>query len=81
MREQPRGGGEDGSGLFETLVKAVGGVEHGGGLDDVRRVVEHVRAAEARRRRGGSPPVLPEGFDELWDAVWEAYARDGGHHG
>ncbi|GAA2771367.1 phospholipase D family protein [Mycolicibacterium pallens] len=70
--------GEDGSGLFETLVKAVG-VEHGG-LDDVRRVVEHVRAAEARRP-SGSPPVLPEGFDELWDAVWEAYARDGGHHG
>ncbi|WP_396925851.1 phospholipase D family protein [Mycolicibacterium sp.] len=70
--------GEDGSGLFETLVKAVG-VEHGG-LEDVKRIVEHVRAAEAKRPVD-SPPVLPEGFDKLWDAVWEAYARDGGHDG
>ena len=63
--------GEDGSGLFEILVRAIG-VEHGG-LDDVKRIVEHVRATEARRPAGSSR-VLPEGFDELWDAVWAAYA-------
>ncbi len=42
---------EDGNGLFETLVRAIG-VEHGG-LADVRRIVEHVRAAEDRRTDGG----------------------------
>ncbi|MGV0731532.1 phospholipase D family protein [Mycolicibacter sinensis] len=64
---------EDGSGLFETLVRAIG-VEHDG-LADVRRIIEHVKAAEARRP-DGAPPVLPDGFDELWDAVWTAYAAD-----
>ncbi|MGV9802008.1 phospholipase D family protein [Mycobacterium sp. NPDC003449] len=62
---------EDGSGLFETLVRAIG-VEHGG-LADVRRIVEHVREAEKRRSDGG-PSVLPGGFDELWEAVWDAYS-------
>lgn len=62
---------EDGSGLFETLVRAIG-VEHGG-LADVRRIVEHVRAAEKRRSDGG-PSVLPDGFNELWEAVWDAYS-------
>lgn len=67
--------GEDGSGLFETLVRAIG-VEHGG-LDDVKRIVEHVRAAEARRP-AGTDPVLPPGFDALWDAVWTAYRGEAG---
>lgn len=62
---------EDGSGLFEILVKAVG-AKHGG-LDDVRRIVEHVKLAENHRSQG-SPSVLPEGFDELWEAVWAAYS-------
>lgn len=61
---------EDGSGLFEVLVKAIG-VEHRG-LDDVERIVTHVRAADGRRA-AGAQPVLPEGFDELWYAVWTAY--------
>lgn len=65
-----RGWAEEGSGLFETLVRAIG-VEHGG-LADVRRIIGHVKAAEARRPPG-SPPVLPDGFDELWDVVWAAY--------
>ena len=65
------GWAEDGSGLFETLVRAIG-VEHGG-LADVRRIVEHVRAAEKRRPSGG-PSVLPDGFDELWESVWDAYS-------
>ena len=43
------GWAEDGSGLFETLVRAIG-VEHGG-LADVRRIIEHVRAADHRRPR------------------------------
>jgi hypothetical protein len=64
---------EDGGGLFETLVRAIG-VEHGG-LADVRRIVEHVRSAESRRP-DGAPSVLPEGFDELWESVWAAYAED-----
>jgi len=67
------GWAEDGSGLFETLVRAIG-VEHGG-LADVRRIIEHVRAAE-RRRPEGTPPVLPDGFDELWESVWSAYSTD-----
>lgn len=66
------GWAEDGSGLFETLVRAVG-VEHGG-LGDVQKIVEHVRAAE-KRRGPGAPSVLPDGFDELWEAVWAASGR------
>ena len=65
------GWAEDGSGLFETLVRAIG-VEHGG-LADVRRIIEHVRAAENRRPEG-APTVLPDGFDELWESVWAAYS-------
>ena len=65
------GWAEDGSGLFETLVRAIG-VEHGG-LADVRRIIEHVRAAESRRPEG-APSVLPDGFDELWESVWAAYS-------
>ena len=67
------GWAEDGSGLFETLVRAIG-VEHGG-LADVRRIVEHVRSAEGRRP-DGAPSILPEGFDKLWESVWAAYAED-----
>ncbi|QFS89937.1 hypothetical protein FIV07_04210 [Mycobacterium sp. THAF192] len=70
--------GGDGSGLFETLVRAIG-VEHGG-LDDVKRIVDHVRAAE-NRRPAGTEPVLPARFDELWDVVWAAYRGDGNHDG
>lgn len=61
---------EDGSGLFETLVRAVG-AEHGG-LADVRRIIEHVRAADSRRSPG-TKSVLPDGFDELWEQVWAAH--------
>jgi hypothetical protein len=62
--------GEDGSGLFETLVKAIG-VEHDG-LADVRRIVEHLQKADSDRP-DDAPSVLPEGFDELWKSVWTAY--------
>jgi hypothetical protein len=65
------GWSEDGSGLFETLVKAIG-VEHGG-LADVKRIIEYVRDADGRRP-ASSPAVLPEGFDELWESVWAAYS-------
>ncbi|AEV71525.1 hypothetical protein MycrhN_0895 [Mycolicibacterium rhodesiae NBB3] len=65
------GWAEDGSGLFETLVRAVG-AEHGG-LADVRRIIEHVKAAD-RRRSPDAPSVLPDGFDELWEQVWAAHA-------
>ena len=69
------GWAEDGSGLFETLVRAIG-VEHGG-LADVRRIVDHVRLAESRRLNGANS-ILPEGFDELWDSVWAAYTEYSG---
>lgn len=65
------GWAEDGSGLFETLVKAIG-VEHDG-LADVRRIVEHLQEAD-RERPNGAPSVLPDGFDELWKSVWAAYS-------
>lgn len=65
-----RGWAEDGSGLFETLVKAIG-VEHDG-LADVRQIVEHLQEAD-RGRPDGAPTVLPQGFDELWESVWTAY--------
>jgi len=65
------GWSEDGSGLFETLVKAIG-VEHDG-LADVRRIVEHLREADSGRP-DGAPSVLPDGFDELWESVWAAYS-------
>ena len=64
------GWAEDGSGLFETLVRAIG-VEHGG-LADVRRIIEYVRDADGRRPEG-APSVLPDGFDDLWESVWTAY--------
>lgn len=64
---------EDGSGLFETLVRAIG-AQHGA-LADVQRIVEHVRKAD-RRRAADSPSVLPDGFDELWKSVWAAYTDD-----
>jgi hypothetical protein len=69
---------EDGSGLLETLVKAIG-VEHDG-LAEVRRIVEHLRAAERSRPEGGAPSVLPEGFDELWESVWTAYTTKQREH-
>ncbi len=65
------GWAEDGSGLFETLVRAVG-AEHGG-LADVRRIIEHVRTAD-RHRSPDAPSVLPDGFDELWEQVWAAHS-------
>lgn len=65
------GWAEDGSGLFETLVRAIG-VEHGG-LADVRRIIEYVKAADDRRP-ADVPSVLPDGFDELWGSVWAAYS-------
>ncbi|MFL0243219.1 phospholipase D family protein [Mycobacterium sp. SMC-17] len=64
---------EDGGGLFETLVRAIG-AEHDG-LSDVQKIVAHVRAAE-QRRPPGTPSVLPDGFDELWEAVWVASGRE-----
>ncbi len=68
------GWAEDGSGLFETLVRAIG-AEHDG-LSDVQTIVQHVRAAELRRPPD-TPSVLPDGFDELWEAVWLASGRAG----
>lgn len=67
------GWAEDGSGLFETLVRAIGA--HHGALSDVQRIVEHIRRNDLHRPTG-APSVLPEGFDELWASVWAAYTAD-----
>ncbi len=62
------GGGvaDDGSGLMELLVRAVG-AEHGG-VQDVERVLRQLSPAE----RAGA---LPAGFDELWQQITAADAR------
>lgn len=69
------GWAEDGSGLFETLVKAIG-AKHGA-LADVQRIIEHVKKADAYRPTG-APSVLPDDFDELWRSVWDAYTHISG---
>lgn len=60
-------GTADGSGLFESLVRAVG-ARHPG-LADVRRIVEALQSS------GDGGDVMPEGFTELWSAVWAAHER------
>ncbi|AWT52250.1 hypothetical protein [Mycolicibacterium smegmatis] len=67
------GWAEDGSGLFETLVRAIGA--HHGALSDVQRIVDHIRRNDLHRP-AHAPSVLPEGFDELWASVWAAYTAD-----
>lgn len=59
-------GGDLGAGLFESLIRSVG--VRGAGLADVDRVVKYLRGR-------GDTSVLPEGFDELWAAVWDAQRR------
>ncbi|WP_395245525.1 hypothetical protein ACGGZK_06850 [Agromyces sp. MMS24-K17] len=63
-------GAEDGSGLFETLVRAAGSTN--GGLADVKRIVDRLRKAGAPVGDDGIP-IVPDGFDELWAAVWSAH--------
>ncbi|MGA1828248.1 phospholipase D family protein [Microbacterium sp.] len=53
-----------GTGLFEALVRAVGEGHHG--LADARRIIDYLRANDEQA-------VLPEGFDQLWSAVWSAH--------
>lgn len=53
-----------GTGLFESLVRAVG--EGHRGLSDARRIIDYLREHDE-----GS--VLPDGFDELWAEVWSAH--------
>ena len=59
-------GAADGSGLFESLVRAVGARHQG--LGDVQRIVHYLQTS-------GDDQVLPEGFSELWEAVWTAHQR------
>ncbi|MDN3495205.1 phospholipase D family protein [Planococcus sp. APC 4015] len=60
-------GGDEGAGLFESLVRAVGSGH--GGLADVRRIVDYLLTTDD----GGT--VLPAGFAELWAAVWAAHEQ------
>ncbi|GAA3881556.1 phospholipase D family protein [Tessaracoccus defluvii] len=59
----PGGSPLDATGLFEPLVQAVAG-DHAG-LADVDRLVRYLR--DSKR------DVLPEGFDALWAALWQAH--------
>jgi hypothetical protein len=51
-------------GVFEALTRAL--VASPSALDDLGRLVDRLRTTEAGQR------TLPEGFDELWEAVSEA---------
>ena len=53
-----------GTGLFEALVRAVGDGHHG--LADARRIIDYLRDNDEQA-------VLPDGFDQLWSAVWSAH--------
>lgn len=59
--------GGEGTGLFESLVRAVGAGHQG--LSDVRRIVDYLTTVEE------GPDVLPDGFADLWSAVWEAHVK------
>jgi hypothetical protein len=53
--------------LFESMVKALH--RNRSQLDEIARLVEDLRKAE------DGPALLPEGFDEIWDPIWEARKR------
>jgi hypothetical protein len=55
---------ETASGLFEALVRAVG--TEASGLGEVRRLVDFLAA------NGEGTALFPDGFVELWEAVWAA---------
>lgn len=57
--------GTEGTGLFESLVRAVGSGHSG--LADVRRIVDYLSDSVE------GPNVLPDGFADLWGAVWAAH--------
>lgn len=63
-------GGDDGVGLFETLVRAVG-ANHGG-LADAKRIIDQLTRSGTTVGDDGQA-ILPEGFDELWSVVWPAH--------
>lgn len=68
------GADADGSGLFEALMRAVG--PDRAGLEDVQRIIEYIS------RQPDSRSVLPEGFEALWAAIWDAQqAITEGRHG
>jgi hypothetical protein len=50
--------------LFEALMRAVG--KGRTGLRDVQRIIDYMR------RQDDTGTVLPDGFDVLWDSIWEA---------
>lgn len=60
-------GGAEGAGLFESLVRAVGAGHQG--LADVRRIVDYLLTTD------DGAGVLPDGFADLWSAVWETHVR------
>ncbi|WP_111721198.1 phospholipase D family protein [Homoserinimonas sp. OAct 916] len=60
----------DGSGVFESLVHAL--AKNPRGLDDLAKLIERMRAQE------GTATVLPHGFDEVWEPIWQARVAQSG---
>lgn len=54
----------DGAGLFEALVRAVGDGHRG--LADARRIIDFLRSHDEQA-------ILPDGFEDLWEQVWQAH--------
>ncbi|MCB1273308.1 MAG: phospholipase D family protein [Leucobacter sp.] len=59
------GVGSGGSGLFEALMRAVSSGHEG--LAEAKRIIDFVQA------QGDERAVLPSGFKDLWEQVWQAH--------
>src|SRR5262249_24548574 len=62
--KQPFRTGWQGFALFESLLRALD--QNPEKLDQVARLVDDLRGA------AGTEPLLPEGFDEVWQPIWVA---------
>ncbi|WP_224760672.1 phospholipase D family protein [Salinibacterium sp. ZJ450] len=54
----------DGAGIFESLVRSL--AVNPGGLDDLARLIDRLRDAPA------AVSVLPDGFEQVWNPIWQA---------
>ena len=73
-------------GLFEALVRTL--AEDTGKLRSVKRLVDDLHRADAVVARNveidGAPdtdrePIVPRGFDEVWEPIWQAAVELGVH--
>lgn len=61
--------------LFEPLVRAIG--RDTAELAQIADLVRDLREIDASRE-DSAEPLLPEGLDDLWDAVWQAHVAEVG---